>query len=65
MWSSDIKLLFLRKSTRRRSLVFGLFCAKIGLAYLRNGSVVIMPYLCSQANSTGMSSFVSILVGRL
>ena len=50
---------------QRRSFQFGFLCANIGLAYLLNGSVVIIPYLCNRASSTKMSSLRLIGAGRL
>ena len=52
----------LRKSTNSLSLPLGFRCAKIGLAYLEKGSVVIMPYQCMRASSTVRSSLRSVLV---
>ena len=45
------------KSMRRLVLTFDCVCAKMGLAYLLNGRVVEMPYLCNSVNSTVKSSF--------
>ena len=59
-----MRLLIFLKSTKSRSFPFGFFCAIIGLAYFENGSVVIMPSLCSMANSIRMSSFRLIGAGR-
>ena len=40
-------------------------CAKTGMAFLLEGNVVMMPYLCSRASSTRMSSLRLIGAGRL
>ena len=65
MYLWDIKLLIICKSMRRHNLPFGFLCAKIGLAYLVNVIMVIMPYLCSKSNATVISSLNMIGVGRL
>ena len=52
-------------STNSLSLSLGFRCAKIGLAYSENGSVVTMPYLCIRASSTIRSSLRLIGAGRL
>ena len=53
------------KSTKKRSLHFGFLCAKTGLPFLLNGKVVKLPYFCSEAKSTVMSSLKLIGVGRI
>ena len=60
-----MRLLIFLRSTRRRSLPFGFFCAKIGVAYFENGNVAIIPYLCSSANSDIMSSLRFTGVGGI
>ena len=57
-------LIFLR-STRRRKILLGFLCAKIGLAYFEKRETVIIPYLCIRASSTNMSAFRWIDIGRL
>ena len=54
-----------RRSTNRRNLPFGFLFVNIRLASLLKGSVVIIPYLCSKASSTIMSSLRLIGAGRL
>ena len=58
-------IFILRKSNKSRKRPLGFRCAKMGLAYLEKGRVVIIPYLWSRASSTVMSSFRLIGVGRL
>ena len=65
MQSPYVRLFIFRKATRRRCLPFGFPRAKIGLAYLLNGKVVILAFICKKANSTLMSSFQLIGMGRL
>ena len=60
-----MRALIFRRFTNSLSLPLGLRCAKIGLAYLENGSVVFMPYLCMRASSTVRSSLRLIGTGRL
>ena len=60
-----MRLLIFLKSTNNLNFPLGLRCAKIGLAYFEKGNVVMMPYLWSKANSTVISSFKCIGVGRL
>ena len=60
-----MRALIFRRSTRSLSLPLGFRCANIGLAYLENGSVVIMPYLCMRANSTVRFSLRLMGTGRL
>ena len=55
LYSSEIKLLISRRSTRSLSLPFRFFWVNIGLAYLEIGSVVIIPHRCKKANSTRLS----------
>ena len=50
MQSSEMRALIFRKSTSRRSFQLGLRWAKMGLAYLENGRVVMIPYLCFRAS---------------
>ena len=64
MYLPDVRLFIFPKATRRPSLPFGFPLAKIGLALLLNGEVVILPFICKKANSTLMSSFRLIGVGR-
>ena len=60
-----MRALTFRRSTNSLSLPLGFRCANIGLAYLENGSVVIMPYLCMEANSTVRSSLRMIGTVRI
>ena len=55
--SSAMRLLIFLKSTGSQSLPISFLCAKIGLACLMKGSVVIIPKYCIGANSTVKSSF--------
>ena len=64
MQSLDIRLLIFQVSTERRSLPFCYVCAKMGLAYLLIGKVVIKPYSCDRASSTAMSFSKLIVVVR-
>ena len=50
--SSDMRLLIFRRSTRRRNFPLGFLRAKMRLAYFEQSRVVIIEYLCSNANST-------------
>ena len=54
-----------RRSTKRRNFPFVFVLANIGLVYLLKGKVVMIPYLCSRANSTRMSFLRLIGAGRL
>ena len=65
MKSSAMSALILRKSTSSRSLPLGFRWANMGLAYLKNGSVVIIPNQCMRASSTVRSSLRLIGTGRL
>ena len=56
--------MIIRKSTNSRSLPLVFFCANMELAYFEYGSVVVMPYLWSNDNSTNMVSFRLTGVGR-
>ena len=56
--------LIFRKSTNSL-LPLAFRCANIGVAYSKNGSVVIMPYLCMRVSSTARSSLRIIGTGRL
>ena len=59
-----MKALILRRSTNSLSVPLGFRCAKMGQAYLENGSVVIMPYLCMRASYTVRSSLRWIGTGK-
>ena len=61
MWSA---LSIFRRSLNRRIFPLGFLCATIGLAYLLNGNVVIMPYLFSRPSSTRIMSLRLIGAGR-
>ena len=58
-------LIFRRATNSLSSLPLGFRCANIGLAYLEDWRVVIMPYLCMSASSTVRSSLRFIGTGRL
>ena len=60
-----MRALIFCRSTNNLGLPLGFRCANIGLAYLENGSVVSMPYLCMRASSTVRSSLRLIMTGRL
>ena len=64
VYNSVMRLLIFPRSTKSLRRPLGLRCAKIGLAYLENGKVVMIPYLCMSANSTVISSLRLMGVGR-
>ena len=60
-----MRLLIFLKTTKSRSFLLCFRSAKVGLAYLLNGSVVMIPYLCNRASSTSISSLRLSGAGRL
>ena len=64
-YSSVMRLLIFPRSTMSLRRPLGLRRAKIGLACLENGKVVMIPYLCRWASFTVISHLRLIGVGRL
>ena len=59
------KYVYYSEVNNRRSFPFVFLCANVLLAYLLNGNVVILQYLCSKATFSRMSSLRSIGAGKL
>ena len=60
-----IERVYFTEVNQRRNIPFRFLCANIGLPYLLEGNFVIIPYLCSRASSTRISSLRIIGAGRL
>ena len=56
---------YFSEATDRRSSPLGFHCTNIGLAFLLKCNVLIMPFLCSTASLTRISSSRLIGAGRL